>query len=248
MIKKVIISIILYFSLVGNIYAKHQCITYLEDSEGKLVPMDLRKLEGVSCSGGLKYDKSHCSCGDKESYSSKKVEKLYKGPITDLRKYSQFILDKDRDDYFYLNILSFNLLDHEFITKRQLKNILNYKRKKSDNLKDTKLLCGSSPYFYRNDKLVMVALEFKSKNNFLGYGFDSDDWYDIEGKYEKTKNNIELDYKILTNGREDSESIDRKTLKMDYGIQCSIFNHNFNIKKIVKKVYSLNLDNSENKL
>ena len=253
MFKKIFILLVFNFFIIENIYAKHQCITYLEDNDGKLVPMDMSGFEGVSCTGGAIYDKNHCTCGDKESYSSDKVEKIYKGPITDLRRYSKFILEQDRDDYFYLNILSFNLLDLEMISKRQLKNILNYKVKKSESLKNIKLVCGNSPNVNRNNKvinnsLLMVAFEFKSKNNFVGYGFDKDDWYDLSGKYEKTRNEIELKYRNLTAEFDDSEEINRKTLKIGNNIQCSIFNHNINLKKIVKNIYSLGLDNSENKL
>ena len=115
--------------------------------------------------------------------------------------------------------------------------ILNYKRKKKDNIVGVKLLCLESdlPQIETDE---IIGLEFENNENVKIYGFGNDKWlddtkfnYTLESEYIKLSRNYE--------GKQYTEKINRRTLKLEDDLPCLIFNHNLDLKKIIKDLYRI---------
>ncbi len=162
--------------------------------------------------------------------------------LIDLRKTDVF----EKDDAYFLNILMHNLKDAKIISFQDFKRILQYKRKKVENIEGVKLICGGDPNFV-DDSPYLIGIEFQNLTNLIGYGFEDDLWFDFNGTYKRTSSDIELDIKAIDSNEKNTGKINRKTLKIGSD-QCSILNPSINMNRIIKNVYLNILEKSTNKL
>ena len=112
--------------------------------------------------------------------------------------------------------------------------ILNYKRKKKDNIVDVKLLCAESnlPQIETDE---IIGLEFENNENVKIYGFEDDEWFDMKANYT-----LESEYINMTTnyeGKQETGKINRRTLKLEDDLSCLIFNHKLDLNKIIKDLY-----------
>ena len=236
--KKLIFIFYFVFSLSSLSNASHNCILELSDGN----KLDLRDLTNPICNKGQVFDKNHCGCKPKITQKDKNNK------FVDWRDFYDFIVDDESPDYTYLNALSFELLDLNIISEKELNKILSYKRKTTDTLSGARLICGDKPFIIDREDIEMIGIEFRARNKFIGYGIEDGQWHDISGTYKKTLNEIELDYKILgTDIDKKTTEISRKDLTI-YGSQCALFHPRINMKKIMKKIQESLLSSDENKL
>ena len=125
-------------------------------------------------------------------------------------------------------------LKMKIINNKEANLILNYKRKKKDNIVDVKLLCadGDLPQIETD---AIIVLEFENNENVKIYGFEDDEWLDMKANYT-----LEPEYiNITTNyeGKQETGKINRRTLKLEDDLSCLIFNHNLDLNKIIKDLY-----------
>mgnify|MGYP001359143407 CR=1 FL=1 len=126
-------------------------------------------------------------------------------------------------------------LKMKIINNKEANLILNYKRKKKDNIVGVKLLCLESD-LSQIETDEIIGLEFENNENVKIYGFGNNDWIDIKGNYTLESENINMSIKYK--GKQETAKISRRTLKMeDDNISCLIFNHKLELNKIIKDLY-----------
>ena len=120
----------------------------------------------------------------------------------------------------------------------EAKLILNYKRIKKDNIVDVKLLCAESnlPQIETDE---IIGLEFENNEKVKMYGFGNDKWLD-DTKFNYTLESEYINMSRNYEGKQYTEKINRRTLKIDdFDLYCLIFNHNLDLKKIIKDLYRI---------